>query len=229
MRAHRKIGLRYNVSLRLLLSLMLSLFISLLLSGCQNQLSGIGGTSDLACEAPAGVSCRSVSGVYANTQRLTQAAQKKEQSLNHDLVEKDENQASPFEKQIVRTSVVQHSASQRAQPKAFEPLGQSSESVALNAPKTRATPPTETALPSDMNFVAKRSPPDIVHLWIAPWVDRDGDWHREAVINVLIHEGHWLLPDNTRAPNTPPPPNVQSILPTLLPSLLPTLLPSPMK
>jgi conjugal transfer pilus assembly protein TraV len=218
MRANRKIGLRFNVLLRLALSLMLNLFISVLLSGCLNQLSGIGGTSDLACEAPAGVSCRSVSGVYANTQRLTQAAKKKEQSLNYDLGEKDESQSSAFDRQNETTSVVQHSASQRAQPKAFEPLGHSSESVALNAPKTRATPPTETALPSDMNFVAKRSPPDIVHLWIAPWVDRDGDWHREAVINVLIHEGQWLLPDNTRAPNTPPPPKVQSILPTVLPS-----------
>lgn len=36
------------------------------LSGC-GTLSGLGGTSEFACSAPDGVSCESVSGVYANS------------------------------------------------------------------------------------------------------------------------------------------------------------------
>lgn len=39
---------------------------TLILSGC-GSLSGMGGTSEFACSAPDGVSCESVSGVYANS------------------------------------------------------------------------------------------------------------------------------------------------------------------
>lgn len=41
-----------------------------LLAGCAASMSGIGGSERLACKAPEGVLCTSVSGVYANAAQL---------------------------------------------------------------------------------------------------------------------------------------------------------------
>ena len=44
----------------------LALFGLTLVTGCAGTLSGVGGTDTFACKAPPGVTCTSVSGVYAN-------------------------------------------------------------------------------------------------------------------------------------------------------------------
>ncbi|MGC9127502.1 MAG: type IV conjugative transfer system lipoprotein TraV [Acidithiobacillus sp.] len=43
-----------------------AIMISTLLGGCASTMSGLGGESKFACKAPEGVSCTSLSGVYAN-------------------------------------------------------------------------------------------------------------------------------------------------------------------
>ena len=51
------------------------------LSGC-GTLSGLGGTSEFACSAPDGVSCESVSGVYANSLAGTLPSQQRKKGSN---------------------------------------------------------------------------------------------------------------------------------------------------
>lgn len=41
--------------------------LAIVLTGCASTFSGIGGTEQLACKAPVGAMCTSVSGVYANS------------------------------------------------------------------------------------------------------------------------------------------------------------------
>lgn len=47
-------------------SAVLTAFIVLSLGGCASSLTGLGGSDHLACKAPDGVTCASLSGVYAN-------------------------------------------------------------------------------------------------------------------------------------------------------------------
>ena len=44
----------------------LALLIPVLMTGCAGTMSGVGGSSTYACKAPEGVTCSSLSGVYAN-------------------------------------------------------------------------------------------------------------------------------------------------------------------
>lgn len=44
---------------------------------------------------------------------------------------------------------------------------------------------------------ALRSEPTVVRLWIAPWVDRDGDLHDQSHVYLQIDTGRWLV-DHTR-------------------------------
>ncbi len=40
---------------------------------------------------------------------------------------------------------------------------------------------------------AIRSAPRVLRVWVAPWEDRDGDLHEEAVVHVLADTGRWLI------------------------------------
>ncbi len=37
------------------------------------------------------------------------------------------------------------------------------------------------------------SPPRVLRLWLAPWVDEDGDLHDQAYLYVMWHRGAWQL------------------------------------
>ena len=37
------------------------------------------------------------------------------------------------------------------------------------------------------------SPPRVLRLWLAPWVDEDGDLHDQSYLYVLWHRGEWQL------------------------------------
>jgi hypothetical protein len=34
----------------------------------------------------------------------------------------------------------------------------------------------------------------VLRLWLAPWVDEDGDLHDQAYLYVMWHRGEWQLP-----------------------------------
>ncbi|MCP5279434.1 MAG: type IV conjugative transfer system lipoprotein TraV [Thiobacillus sp.] len=78
------------------------------------------------------------------------------------------------------------------------PQGVVPESAAENQPKGRvdtprpygATPPASTAPAAGTPLL---SPPRVLRLWIAPWVDEDGDLHDQAYLYVMWHRGAWQL------------------------------------
>ena len=53
-----------------------------------------------------------------------------------------------------------------------------------------ATPPAGTAPAAGTPLL---SPPRVLRLWLAPWVDEDGDLHDQAYLYVMWHRGEWQL------------------------------------
>lgn len=53
-----------------------------------------------------------------------------------------------------------------------------------------ATPPLGTAPAAGTPLL---SPPRVLRLWLAPWVDEDGDLHDQAYLYVMWHRGEWQL------------------------------------
>ena len=53
-----------------------------------------------------------------------------------------------------------------------------------------AEPPASTAPSSGTPLL---SPPRVLRLWLAPWVDEEGDLHDQAYLYVMWHRGEWQL------------------------------------
>jgi len=53
-----------------------------------------------------------------------------------------------------------------------------------------AEPPAGTAPAAGTPLL---SPPRVLRLWLAPWVDEDGDLHDQAYLYVMWHRGAWQL------------------------------------
>jgi hypothetical protein len=53
-----------------------------------------------------------------------------------------------------------------------------------------AVPPASTAPTAGTPLL---SPPRVLRLWLAPWVDEDGDLHDQAYLYVMWHRGEWQL------------------------------------
>ena len=53
-----------------------------------------------------------------------------------------------------------------------------------------AKPPASTAPAAGTPLL---SPPKVLRLWLAPWVDEDGDLHDQAYLYVMWHRGEWQL------------------------------------
>jgi hypothetical protein len=51
-------------------------------------------------------------------------------------------------------------------------------------------PPASTAPAAGTPLL---SPPRVLRLWLAPWVDEDGDLHDQAYLYVMWHRGEWQL------------------------------------
>ena len=53
-----------------------------------------------------------------------------------------------------------------------------------------ATPPASAAPAAGTPLL---SPPRVLRVWLAPWVDEDGDLHDQAYLYVMWHRGEWQL------------------------------------
>ena len=53
-----------------------------------------------------------------------------------------------------------------------------------------ATPPASAAPAAGTPLL---SPPKVLRLWLAPWVDEDGDLHDQSYLYVMWHRGEWQL------------------------------------
>lgn len=151
---------------RLALAISLS---GLALAGCASGgLSGIGASSDYSCAAPPGVSCMSITGLYANTARGTLPA------LRH----RAEDERSDGDGNSAKPAAVPYSKQQ---------IAGASEQVAKVSPRTMDAPYSGTPL---------RTPARILRIWMAPFEDTELDLHDQKYLYVTIHTGRWVLEAN---------------------------------
>jgi conjugal transfer pilus assembly protein TraV len=129
-----------------------------LLTGCVSMSGLADAERGFACKAPAGSSCKSVSGVYANSRATTPPG-----TPNPTTAE----------------SAPQGPRDDRA------------------AAALASAAPTGQQLPVAMPGVPIRSQPRTMRIWMAPWVDEDGDLHDQTYLYVVVNSGKWMV-DNTR-------------------------------
>ncbi len=121
------------------------------LTAC-GSLSGLpDATGTFACKAPDGVTCSSVSGVYANARQNNLPGQRSK-----------------------------------------------TESVAPSA-KAGATTHSASALPVALPGMPIRSQARTVRIWVAPWVDADGDLNDQTFVYVTTEQGKWLMEHSREA------------------------------
>ena len=138
-----------------------------LLSACSN-LSGVGGSSEYGCKAPAGVQCDSISGNYAN-------------ALQHNLPGQRSRLDSTAPPNAAGTA---GGASQPSSRKSVPPLLASTEDVPI--PSTRTGGAAAATAPL-------RSQPRILRLWVKPWEDSDHDLIEQGYVYVQVDNGQWLV------------------------------------
>lgn len=124
--------------------------LSLILTGC-TTFSGLDGSSKFACKAPDGMSCTSVSGVYANNPATT-----------HATVTNDQARDAGTGKSMLPSLQPYYAAA-----------------------KTLHTMPVSGA--------PLLSPPRVLRIWIAPWLDQDGDLRDQAYLYVMWDRGDWNI------------------------------------
>lgn len=124
------------------------------LAGCGSMTGFTEAEGHFACKAPPGVSCKSVSGVYANAQ-VGNLPGLRAGSGGSDV-----------------TSVSRPTA---------------------NPPSTYVADPVPIALPG----VPIRTQPRMVRIWVAPWVDDEGDLHDQSYIYMVVSNGRWMV-DSSR-------------------------------
>ncbi|MDP2369164.1 TraV family lipoprotein [Rhodoferax sp.] len=120
--------------------------------GACGSLSGLpDATGSFGCKAPDGVTCSSVSGVYANARKNNLPGQRS----------KTEGVVPPT--------------------------------------RAEATPHTPTALPVALPGMPIRSQARTVRIWVAPWVDSEGDLNDQTFVYVTTEQGKWLMEHSREA------------------------------
>lgn len=118
----------------------------LAMTGCMSMNGLSDSSGKFACKAPDGVSCTSVSGVYANAQQ-------------------DNLPALQAYRKVPLTAVSPSS-----------PIA---------------------AIPVPLPGMPIRSQPRTLRIWVAPWVDEEGDLHDQSFMYVVVDPGKWLV-EHTR-------------------------------
>lgn len=45
----------------------------------------------------------------------------------------------------------------------------------------------------DEKTIPLRTAPKILRVWVAPWIDQDGDLHQEGDLFLVVHAGEWAI------------------------------------
>lgn len=150
------------------------------LAGCASM-SGLDGSSSLSCKAPDGVTCDSVSGIYANAVRNNLPSQ--------------------------RSSTAAPTAGKASATPSAPPTATPASAPARSGVPPRPSPP----LAASASAMPLRSSARILRLWFKPWEDADRDLYDQGYVYVQIDGGQWLIEHAQRqireayAPLRPPP------------------------
>jgi len=152
----------------------------MVLAGC-TSLSGLDGSSSLSCKAPDGVTCDSVSGIYANAVRNNLPSQ--------------------------RSGTAASMAGKASAAPSALPVATPASAPAQSGAPPRPSPP----LAATASAMPLRSSARILRLWFKPWEDADRDLYDQGYVYVQIDSGQWLIEHAQRqireayAPLRPPP------------------------
>ncbi|MGA7950933.1 MAG: type IV conjugative transfer system lipoprotein TraV [Thiobacillaceae bacterium] len=138
-----------------------------LLGGC-GSFSGLDGSSSFTCKAPDGVSCTSVSGVYANSAANNLPSSTGTPVDKHDTPSQSDNPHTT------------DTADKAAKPAAAKPL-----------PSYGAIASLRQGAPTSGDPVL--SPPRILRIWLSPWEDQDGDLRDQSYLYVMWNRGEWNI------------------------------------
>jgi len=149
-----------------------------LMNGCAGTMSGLDESgSSFSCKAPEGVTCTSVTGIYANAAQNNLPALEKAKNLS--------------------TKVPSDKAANKKTPDYFEVNNQST-----NIDPGKPTEPNKIS-PAAMKSLQSgdpiRSQPLTLRIWMAPWIDADGDLHDQRYVYTTVHNGEWLIEANRAA------------------------------
>lgn len=158
------------------------------MSGCAGGISGVGGGSSYACEAPPGVSCMSVTGINANAAknnlpalRARSGEEARENSIaSGGAFSQDKTKASGDIDPIFGDSV-----EQAAQAPTY-----------YGTPAERGARVSPAAMEAPYSGVPLRTAPRVLRIWMAPFEDAEADLHDQKLVYVTVHTGRWVLEAN---------------------------------
>jgi conjugal transfer pilus assembly protein TraV len=172
----------------------------LLTLGACTTASGLDAGSKFACSAPDGVTCMSVSGIYANSKAGSLPAMQPRGSNAVDAPASSGvmpaviGEAGPAtERSMAQNSSVAGGASGSVAG------GSTREVVAYNAPANTvsyggSTPKTTAkAMSAPHSGAPLRTPERIVRVWMAPFEDAEGDLHDQKYFYVTVTPGSWTI------------------------------------
>ena len=152
-------------------SYLLAVAAALVLAGCAD-LSGLGASSTFKCNAPPGLPCRSLAAVDAAQRSGSHAPSAQEP---------DGSRATPA-----------GAPARTAMAEIDTPTQGAVAAVGTGAQERSAARPALQLMPTG----ALRSEPTVVRMWVAPWVDRDGDLHDQGHVYLQVDTGRWLIDHN---------------------------------
>ena len=165
------------------------------LGGCTTA-SGLDASSKFACSAPDGVTCMSVSGIYANSKAGSLPAMQPRSAVAPDApaATATVGEAGAFtERSMAKNASAADTASGAGTG------GSAREVVAYNAPVNTvsvggATPKTTAkAMSAPHSGAPLRTPERIVRVWMAPFEDAEGDLHDQKYFYVTVTPGSWTI------------------------------------
>lgn len=141
------------------------------LTGCATNYSGLDADSKFACKAPDGVTCMSVSGIYANAKANNLPGLRK----------RDDSQNIEKTDQAIGDRVVQR-------------IYNAPENTVALAGPTEKTSPKSMGAPN--SGPPLRTPERILRVWLAPFEDQEGDLHDQKYFYVTVNSGAWTIEAN---------------------------------
>ena len=156
---------------------LLTITAAAILAGC-GSVSGLDAGSTFACAAPDGVTCMSVSGIYANAKANNLPGLRSADGSN------------------VKMGDSSASGSSRGATASREPVrnyGAPTQTYGIVGTTEKTSPKTMTAPNSGMPL---RTPERIVRVWLAPFEDVEGDLHDQKYFYVTVNAGSWTIEAN---------------------------------
>ena len=151
-----------------------------LFTGCASTMSGLGeSSSSFACKAPEGVTCKSVTGIYSNAAQHNLPAQ---------MAKSKDAAAVVIEDKSVKLNSYYDDKARGDQLALLNPS---------KASELNKMPPSLMTTPQSGDPI--RSLPLTLRIWLAPWIDADGDLHDQHYVYSTVHNGEWLIEANQAA------------------------------